>query len=337
MNVLLIGGSGNISTEVARALAERNHEVMVLSRGNRPVDPKYTHIRASRDDAGAMAAAIRDSGKEPDVVINFLGFGVEDCKIDHEVFAGKIRQYIFISTAMVYSKPHKLPITEDHPRGNELSDYATAKIACEDWLLEQNGDDFPVTIVRPSHTFGQDWIPSPCSGSNDWTVAARILAGKPVVVPDDGQSLWTLTACSDFADALVGLVGCDEAIGEAFHITHDAALSWNAIYFEIGLALGKQAEVVAIPTDFLVQQEPTLEGGLKADKAHHAVFDNTKIKRFVPDWEAKLSFRQAIRKSMDWYRQGESRQNPDAEKDAAMEAWIEAWQQRKDKGDLSIG
>ncbi len=325
MNVLLIGGTGNISTEVAERLHAAGHDVAVVSRGHRPVDSKYQHIETDRNDADRFACAVRAASVEPDVVINFLGFQPEQCRIDQKVFAGRIRQYIFISTAMVYAKPHDLPVTEDHPRGNGLSDYATSKIACEDWLWQNNDADFPVTIVRPSHTFGRSWIPSPASGSADWTVAARILEGRPIVVHGDGQSLWTLTACADFADGLAGLVGNEEAIGEAFHITHDAALTWNAIYYEIGLALGVQPKIVCIPPEFLAEQTPSLRASLLGDKANDALFDNTKIKRFVPTFEATRSFRSAIRESVAWYRQDPGRQQVNADKDAQMDAWIEAW------------
>jgi nucleoside-diphosphate-sugar epimerase len=325
MNVLLIGGTGNISAEVAESLNAAGHNVIVVSRGRRPVDSKYTHIATDRNDADRFAFAVGAAEVDPDVVINFLGFQPEQCQIDRTVFAGKIRQYIFISTAMVYAKPHDLPVTEDHPRGNDLSDYATAKIACEDWLWQNSDADFPVTIVRPSHTFGRSWIPSPASGSADWTVAARILDGRPIVVHGDGQSLWTLTACADFADGLTGLVGKQEAIGEAFHITHDTALTWNGIYYEIGLALGVQPEIVYIPAGFLAEQTPSLRGSLLGDKANDALFDNTKIKRFVPTFEATRSFRTAIRESVAWYRQDSKRQQVDSDKDAQMDAWIDAW------------
>ena len=330
MNVLVLGGTGNISADVADVLVKRNHRVTLVTRGSRPIPPGCAHIRADVRDRRAYAHALKDY--KGDVAINFLGLTPDHCGNDYAVLKGKISQYVFISSTVVYGKPHRtLPLTEDMKQGNPFSTYAQNKIACEAYLGDVQGPDFPVTVVRPSHTFGRTWIPSPLNGA-DYTVAARILAGRPIVVHDNGQSLWTLTAASDFAAGLAGLLGNEKSFGEAFHITSDQVLTWNAIYFEIGLALGRQPEIVHIPTDFLVELFPLAKDKLRGDKAEHGVFDNTKIKRFVPDFECKKSFRTAIRQSVAWYNADPSRKKPDPEQDRLIESWIAAWRRSGKSG-----
>jgi nucleoside-diphosphate-sugar epimerase len=328
MKIVFIGGTGNISTDCAALLHKRGHEILVVSRGRSAVPPEYRVCLADRRDLSAMRAALQ--GTAPDVVINFLGYELEDVRIDHELFAGAVQQYIFISSATVYAKPPPAtPVTEDAPLGNVWWDYAQKKLACERWLLERrNESGFPVTVVRPSHTYSNRWIPNPMSSSS-YTFAARLESGKPVWVPDDGQNPWTLTATSDFAVGLAGLVGKLEAIGEAFHITSDEALSWNQIYAEIVAALGGNAAatpIVKIPTDFICRTLPELTGNLKGDKSHPGVFDNSKIKRFVPDFVCRKPFRTGVRESVAWLRQHSQQQNLRPELDSSIEKVIEAWE-----------
>jgi len=323
MEVLLIGGTGNVSSSVAEELARRGHEVTLLTTGRRPVPKEFRHIQADRHDEKALAAALKDCRME--AVIDFAAFKPEHCVTAWRVLRGQLRQFIFISTAAVYEKPPKeLPITEQTPLGNPYWDYARQKADCENYFGRVHGPEFPVTIVRPSHTFGPSWIPSPINRS-DYTVAARIVAGRPVIVHGDGQSLWTLTASSDFAAGLAGLVGNDKALGEAFHITQDQVLTWNAIYHEIGLALGREPRIVHIPTEFLAEAHPPAIGRLIGDKANDAVFDNAKIKRFAPDFECRKSFRTAIRESVAWYDEDESRKRIDPEQDKLIDSLIERW------------
>lgn len=323
MRVLILGGTGNISTEVAAALADRGDEVSVVTTGRRTVPERYGAYVVDRKDEASLREGMRDW--VGDVVIDFLCFTPEDCEIAYNVFRGRVSQYVFISSTVVYQKPHTtLPLTEDMPRGNEFSPYAINKIASEDYLWSVSGDEFPVTTVRPSHTFGTQWIPSPLSGY-DWTVSARILEGRPVLLHGDGQSLWTLTACSDFALGMAGLVGNSAAVGETFHITSDQALTWNAIYYEIGLALGRQPEIVHIPSEFLAEHHPRAQQTIVGDKAQHGVFDNTKLKRFCPEFECQKSFRTAVRESIAWYREDEARRTITPAQDEMVDTLIAKW------------
>jgi len=328
VKILFIGGTGNISADCAALLHATGHEVIVLSRGRSAVPPEYRALQADRKDADAMRAALR--GAAPDVVLNFLGYELPEVQLDFELFRGAAAQYVFISSATVYAKPPpRLPITEETPLGNPWWDYAQKKIACEQWLLERwERDQFPVTIVRPSHTYSRIWIPNAVSSSS-YTFATRLEEGRPVYVHDDGQTPWTLTTSADFAVALAGLLGRPEAIGQAFHVTSDEALTWNQIYNEIAAALGADApKIVPIPTDFICQIAPRFVGALKGDKAHPAVFDNTKIKRVVPGFNCRTSFRQGVRESVEWLRAHPEHQSRSAELEKVIDQVLAAWASR---------
>jgi nucleoside-diphosphate-sugar epimerase len=326
MKLLFIGGTGNISAECAALLYKRGHEILILSRGRTTVPAGCRAIQADRHDLAAMRSALH--GAQPDVVLNFLGYELSDVQMDYELFQGKVRQYIFISSAVVYAKPpRQLPLTEDAPLGNDWWDYAQKKLACEQWLRQRRQETgFPVTIVRPSHTYSKSWVPNAIS-SGSYTFAARLEQGKPVFVHDDGETPWTLTTAADFAVGLAGLVGKTEAIGEAFHITSDEVLTWNQIYAEIAAALGvRSPQIVKVPTDFICQTAPHLAGGLKGDKAHPGVFDNSKIKRFVPEFRCRIPFRLGVGESVRWLRAHPDQQNLKPDLDVLIEKVIGAWQ-----------
>ena len=269
-------------------------------------------------------------GVKPDVVVNFIGYEVGDLEVDYEIFKGAIRQYIFVSSTVVYERPaKKLPYTEDVPQENPWWDYAQKKIACEAWLRERHENDgFPVTIVRPSHTYSKRWVPNAVS-SGSFTFARRLEEGKPIYVHDDGESRWTVTAASDFAVGLGGLVGNQKVIGEAFHITSDEVLTWNQIYAEIAQAVGaKEPRIMKIPTEFICEIAPNMIGNLKGDKAHAGVFDNSRIKRFVPEFQCVKSFRVGVRESVAWLRGHPEQQNLSAQVEETIEKVIGEWEKR---------
>lgn len=325
LHILFLGGTGNISTAAVELLVARGQRVSVLTRGRQPMPAGARALIADRHDEAAMRRALGPDW--PDVVINFIGYTPAEVALDHALFAGRIRQYIFISTTMVYAVPRRrLPLTEDGPRGNPLSPYAQQKIICEDWLLEKwRSEKFPLTLVRPSHTYGPTWLPNPIKSSS-FVPLLRLQAGQPVFVHDDGQGLWTLTAASDFAVGLAGLVGRTETLGEAFHITSDEVLTWNQIYAEIIRAAGvRDAQVLKIPTAFLCELLPALREKLPADKAEPGVFDNAKIKRYVPDFACRKNFRTGIADSIAWFRADPARQVLDAEVDAIFDRACAAW------------
>ena len=328
MDVLFIGGTGNISGECAALLRRRGHRVALLTRGRLPVPAGYEAIRADHADAAAMQAAL--AGRCFDAVVNFIGYDVPDVRLDAELFRGRTRQYVFISTTVVYRKPPvRLPVTEGDALGNAFSDYGRKKQACEDFLRERfRADGFPVTIVRPSHTYSDSWIPNPVS-SVGYTVAARLEQGRPVFIHDDGQGLWTLTSSADFAVGLAGLLGQSAAIGERYQITADEVLTWNQIVAELGLALGlERPRVVHIPTDFICAVEPIMRDKLLGDKAHPGVFDSAKIKRAVPDFACRTSFREGLRRSLAWFKAETARQQVNPQVDGIFDRVIAAWEAR---------
>ncbi len=314
MQVLFIGGTGNISTDCAARLHQRGDDVIVLTRGRSPVPEMFRIVKADRKDTAAMKKLA------PDVVLNFLGYEPADLGPHFEAFAGRIRQYIFISTTAAYVKPAtKLPITESEPLANAYWDYAQKKQACEEWLRAR--PEFPVTIVRPSHTYGPHWFPN-IVASASYTLAARLLAGKPLFLWERDNP-WTLTATSDFAVGLAGLVGNERAIGEAFHITSDETQTWPQIYEAAAAALGAPApNIVRIPLDWLCEKYPQLTGPFKGDKANDAVFDNSKIKRFVPEFVCRKPFRVGIRESAKHVGV------VNVEFDALYDAVVAAWRSR---------
>jgi len=265
------------------------------------------------------------SGLRPDVVIDFIGYELPDVQAGYELFkdAG---QYIFISSTTVYSKPARLPMTEESPKGNAWWDYAQKKLACEQWLLERHErDGFPVTIVRPTHTYSKLWIPNPISSAS-YTFASRLEQGKPVFIPNDGQNPWTLTAACDFAMGFAGLAGNPKAIGESFHITSDEVLTWDQICHEIAAALGVASpQIIPIPVEIICQMAPQLTGTLKGDKVHPGIFDNTKIKRFVPEFRCQKPFHLGVRESVHWLRAHPERQNLNPKIDEMCDQIIGAW------------
>jgi hypothetical protein len=297
-------------------------------------------LKADIRDTQAVKAALR--GLRFDSVVQFLAFRPEHVKADIEIFDGITDQYVFISTCSAYRKPSLTPvITEDTPLENPFWEYSRLKIACErvlvggdtsaDKVRDENAalikagrSSFPYTIVRPSHTYDNGWIPG-CFGSASYGLAWRMLNGLEVVVPGDGQSLWTLTHASDFAVGLVGLLGKREALGEAFHITSDEHLTWDAIHCIIGEELGVQPKIVHIPSDFIAKVLPERGAGLLGDKAVSVLFDNSKIRRFVPEFTPRISFREGIRRSLAWFDAHPELKVPDKAMNADMDTILERW------------
>jgi nucleoside-diphosphate-sugar epimerase len=251
----------------------------------------------------------------------------EHVETDIALFGGRISHYVFISSATVYERPSPFfPTVEEAPLGNAHWQYARDKIACEERLrLEHRRSGFPATVVRPSYTYGETWLPTAIEGQ-DYTIIERIRRGKKIIVPGDGESLWTMTHNSDFARALVGLLGNPAAAGESFHITSDEVLSWNQISETIAAAAGLEAELAHIPSDFIAAVEPELGPGLLGDKSHSLVFDNSKIKRFVPSWEAVVPFAEGVARSLAWFEADPARKVVGEEWSAELDRIVEAYE-----------
>lgn len=328
MRALFIGGTGTISTAISRLAVDRGWDLTLLNRGNRmEFTPEGAKIlQADIEDTEKVRELIRDL--QFDVVADFIAFVPQHIERDIALFSGKTRQYIFISSASAYQKPPScFRITESTPLANPYWEYSRNKIACEERLMhEYRTSGFPVTIVRPSHTYGETSIPLAIHGKGSWSVIDRILKGKPVIIPGDGTSLWTVTHNSDFARAFLGLMGNPAAIGHPIHITSDEALTWDQIYDRIGDALGVPVKKFHVATDFLIGCDPGYEGPLKGDKSVSVLFDNSKIKRIVPEYTATIRFDQGIRLSIRYLMSHPEFQVPDPVFDSFCDRVIAAQQ-----------
>src|SRR6266550_3140808 len=303
MKILFIGGTGIISTASTALAAQRGHDVTLLSRGQHAAELP-AGVKTLIADVNDPALIQKLEHESFDAVVDWIAFTPADIERDLKLFKGRTRQFVFISSASAYQKPqtHYL-ITESTPLANPYWDYSRNKIACEERLMKAYRDEgFPVTIVRPSLTYGDTQIPLITnSWEKPYTIVDRMLKKHKVVVPGDGTSLWVITHNTDFAKGFVGLLGHEQAIGHAFHITTDEVLTWDQLYRTVAAAVGVEPRIEHIPSDFMVACLPEMEGTLTGDKSVSVVFDNSKIKRFVPDYLAATRFAQGIRQSLAWF------------------------------------
>lgn len=304
MKVLFIGGTGNISASITKALVQRGDEVWLINRGNhsKEVPENVKTILADVNDEADVAQKI--AGMHFDVVCDFIGFEPAHAQRDYRLFAGKTEQYMYISSASAYHKPMAdYRITEGVTLANPYWAYSRKKIACEEFLMQKYREEgFPVTVIRPSHTYCERKVPVGVHGSRgSWQVLKRMLEGKPVIIHGDGTSLWTITTSEDFAKAFLGLMGNPHAIGEAFQITSDEALTWNQIHELIAKNLGVKLNAYHVASDFLAAMgKYDLTGALLGDKACSVVFDNTKLKQAVPGFQATIRAEEGIRRSVQY-------------------------------------
>ncbi|MFC5464099.1 SDR family oxidoreductase [Lederbergia graminis] len=304
MKALFIGGTGTISTAITKQLVEKGWELYLLNRGNRnellPEGVKV--ITADINDEDKVSELIQDL--HFDVVADFIAFVPSHLERDYRLFKGKTKQFIFISSASAYQTPlADYRVTEGTPLANPYWEYSRNKIACEDYLMKLYREEgFPITIVRPSHTYDERSIPLGVHGTKgSWQVAKRMLENKPVIIHGDGTALWTMTHNSDFAKGFIGLMGNIHAIGESVHITSDETVTWNQIYEMIADALGVKLNAVYVSSDFLAKASNwDLGSGLLGDKSNSVVFDNSKLKRLVPEFVATTRLDQGIRQAVNF-------------------------------------
>ncbi len=332
MKALIIGGTGTISSAVVHLLLERNWEVYVINRGTKPLPEGAVSIIADINDEALVKEKLGDM--KFDTVCEFIGFVPEQVERDYRLFAGRTNQYIYISSASAYHKPARSYIVnEGTALANPHWQYSRDKIACENLLMKHYREDgFPVTIVRPSHTYDENNIPLGVHGKNGfWQVVKRIKEEKSVIIQGDGTSLWTLTFNTDFAVGFVGLMGNPHAVGEAFQITSDETLTWNQIYEEIAKALGVPLHPYHVASDFLsdVGKDYDFEGSLTGDKSVSVVFDNSKLKRTVLDFKPTVTFAQGVRIALDNILAHPELQREDAEFDEWCDKVIDVLEKAK--------
>jgi nucleoside-diphosphate-sugar epimerase len=323
MKVLFVGGTGVISSACSQLAVDRGIDLVLLNRGQ-----STRHIpkgaRILQGDIRGRDSVERVLGDTVfDAVVNWVNFTPDHVKADIELFRGRTGQYIFISSASAYQKPlSSLPITESTPLYNPFWAYSRAKAACEERLmLAYREHEFPVTIVRPSHTYDRTKVPL----LGHYAALDRMSKGKRVIVHGDGTSLWVLTHHKDFAKGFVGLLGNHHAIGHAVHITSDEILTWNQIYTLLAQAAGMEPQIVHVPSDLIAAFDPEVGAGLLGDKAHSVIFDNTKIKRLVPDFVASIPFSQGAREIVDWYAADPARQVVNEREDHLIDSVIAAY------------
>jgi nucleoside-diphosphate-sugar epimerase len=322
MNVLFVGGTGIISSACATRALASGIDLTILCRGKterHPVPPGAKVLRGDARDPRSLNEALGD--RRFDVVVQWIAFVPEHVERDIEVFRERTRQYVFISSASAYqTPPSRLPVTESTPLYNPFWRYSRDKIACEERLIHAYRDEgFPATIVRPSHTYDAATLPL----HGGWTIVDRMRRGLPVVVHGDGTSLWTLTHHEDFARGFVPLLGSDAAIGEAFHITSDEALTWNRIHELLATAVGARPKLVHVPSELIAAFDPEWGGSLLGDKAHSMVFDNTKIKRIAPDFRAVIPYSRGAVQQVAWYEADAERRRIDEKTNATVERILE--------------
>jgi nucleoside-diphosphate-sugar epimerase len=333
MKALFIGGTGTISEDISKQLLEQGHELYLLNRGNRNEGlPEGAHIlQADITDEQKVASLIEEL--EFDVVADFIAFVPEQLERDYRLFAGRTKQFIFISSASAYQTPlSDYRITEGTPLANPYWEYSRNKIACEDYLMKQYREQgFPITIVRPSHTYSDRSLPLGVHGAGgSWQVARRMQQNKPIIIHGDGTSLWTLTHSEDFARGFIGLMGNIHAIGESVHITSDESVTWNQIHEVIADALGVKLHAVHVASSFLdACSNEDYRGSLLGDKANTVVFDNSKLKRLVPGFTATIRVDQGIKRVVQHVLAHPELQQEDAEFDAWCDRVIGALEQAK--------
>jgi len=326
MKILFIGGNGNISWNCVQKALGKGYEIWVLNRGSGSVMRRELphEVHKLKGDVG-NASSVKDAvkGLKFDVVADFICFTPEQAMADIEIYGNICKQFIFISSASAYQKPlGAVPITESAPLKNPYWLYSRNKIACEElFFKEYREKGFPITVVRPSHTY--DTIIPAAMGSSGWTNSARMLASKPIILHGDGTTLWTLTHAKDFAAAFTALLGNEAAIGNAFHITSDEWLTWRQISECVADALGApKLNFVCVPSEKIAEKNPDLGAGLLGDKAWCAIFDNSKIKKFAPGWQAEIPFREGIKQTISWFMENEERRKINGELDAFLDGLL---------------
>ncbi len=323
MKVLFIGGTGVISTACTKLAVHQGIDLYLLNRGRtvRALPQGVNHLVGDINDPAAAAVLAEHTW---DAVVDWIAFSPGQIRHDFDLFNGRTGQFIFISSASVYqTPPSSLPVRESTLLDNPYWDYSRAKIACEELLVQAYREaKFPMTIVRPSHTYDPSKIPL----FGGYTTLQRMIDGKKVLVYGDGTSLWTLTHHTDFAKGFVPLLGNSRALGEAFHITSDEWLNWNQIYEIMGQAVGVEPRLVHVPSDLVAAYDAEIGAGLLGDKSNSMIFDNSKIRRLVPEFACSIPFSWGAQEIVDWYQADPARQEVDEQLDNLIDEIIGAYE-----------
>ncbi len=329
MKVLFIGGTGIISSACSRLALDRGIELFLLNRGQspRPAPEGARVLHGNARDPRSIRAAL--GGLSFDAVVDWVAFTPDHIEADLDLFRGRTGQLVFISSASAYQTPPSLlPVTESTVLDNPFWEYSRNKIACEARLVRAYREEkFPATIVRPSHTYDCTLLPM----EGGWTAVDRMRRGQKVIVHGDGTSLWTLTHHSDFARGFVGLLGNSRAIGEAVHITSDEWLTWNQIFEIVARAAGAEPHVVHVPSDVVAAFDPEWGASLLGDKSHSMIFDNSKIRRLVPDFACRIPYSRGAAETIAWHDADPARRKVDGEFNRTCDRMLAAWESARPK------
>jgi nucleoside-diphosphate-sugar epimerase len=324
MRVLFIGGTGIISSACSQLAVEKGFELYLLNRGQstRLIPPGAHHLVGNIRDQDSIRSIL--GTQKFDVVVNWIAFKPEHIEADLNLFRDRTLQYIFISSASAYQTPPvKLPVSESTPLANPFWEYSRAKIACEERLIRAfREEQFPFTIVRPSHTYDCTLLPM----HGGYTIVDRMRRGQKVIVHGDGSSLWVLTHQRDFATGFTGLLGNNQAVGEIFHITSDEWLTWNQIFEIVARAAGTKANIVHIPSEVIARYDPEWGASLLGDKSHSMIFDNTKIRQIVPNFSTTTPFARGAEEILHWYDSDPSRKVIDHKLNLLLDRLISSYE-----------
>jgi nucleoside-diphosphate-sugar epimerase len=331
MNILFIGGTGLISTAVSQLAIEKGYDLHIMNRGLRKDDlPSSVHrLNCDIQDEARVKRLL--SGKHFDAVVDWIAFKEEDVRRAYRLFKGHTDQYVFISSTSAYQKPiPRIPITEDDvPLGNPYWTYSQNKEACETFLLGLDDPEFPVTVIRPSHTYDDRSIVSQLnSWKHPYTLFSRIKRNKPIIIPDDGKSLWTLTYNKDFAHGFLDVLGNPQTYRNVYHLTSKKVYTWLDIHHMIEDALGVTTKVVFIPTETIVRSFEEFKGPLMGDMKDSVVFDNSKIESVSPNYRSKTDYRDVLKKVVAYYDKHPELQVLDVAFDQRYDELIEDYENR---------
>ena len=331
MKVLFIGGTGEISKAVSHLAVEKGLDLYVFNRGNNNhlIPDNVTTITGDINNEEEASKLLK--GHSFDCVVDFVAFVKEQCERDYRLFKGNTKQFVFISSASAYQKPVlDYPITEKTPVVNPYWEYSRNKIACEEYLRSVDSEDFNVTIVRPSHTYGNDKLITIIkTWGGEYGHIDRLLKGKPIIIPGDGTSLWTITHNSDFAQAFVPVLGNPLTYGETYHITSDAVYTWERLNEIISDCIGVTPNVIHIPTDFILKYLPHMEGDLLGDKTWSAIFDNSKIKKIAKGYKSVVRYEDVALLAVKTYMEDKNYQHIDQDFEKVYDTIIEDYLKSK--------
>lgn len=324
MKVLVIGGSGLISTAITEQLLERGDDVALFNRGQSELRTRRRPrvIQGDRNDPAALGAALK--AEKPDAVIDMMAFAPPQAEQLLRLCDGLTPQIVLCSTVCVYGGPlTKLPATDDEPH-RPVGDYGRNKSAIEKLVLNRGGGQHG-TVIRPSFSTGEG---ATASGLvfDDSTVD-RLRRGLPVLVMDDGKAAWAIAHVSDVARAFVGALGNPKSYGQAYHATSDEHTDWNGVFAAMAAAAGAPApKLVHIPSGWLYTQAPRRSLGIEYIYRHPSVFDNSKAARDL-GFKTAVPLVETFRRQIEWMEQaGKLRK---AEEESVQTELIAAWQAQR--------